>query len=75
MVESRSIERHVDVLFEPDHDGVWFYLALSFNGEDVVIDTGTLNNLVPHPDDMTRLIPVPHFTVRCLKRRHRNEHA
>jgi hypothetical protein len=53
----------VDVLFEPDHDGVWFYLALSFNGEDVVIDTGTLNNLVPHPDDTTRLIPVP--TVQC----------
>jgi len=37
--------------------------ALSFNGEDVVIDTGTLNNLVPHPDDTTRLIPVP--TVQC----------
>ena len=33
--------------------------ALSFNGEDVVIDTGTLNNLVPHPDATTRLIPVP----------------
>lgn len=49
MVETRSIERHVDGLFELDHDGVWFYLALSFNGEDVVIDTGTLNNLVPHP--------------------------
>ena len=37
--------------------------ALSFNGEDVVIDTGTLNSLVPHPDDVTRLIPVP--TVQC----------
>ncbi len=37
--------------------------ALSFNGEDVVIDTGTLNNLVPHPDDTTRLIPVP--TIQC----------
>jgi len=37
--------------------------ALSFNGEDVVIDTGTLNNLVPHPDTSTRLIPVP--TVLC----------
>jgi cytochrome b6-f complex iron-sulfur subunit len=37
--------------------------ALSFNGENVVIDTGTLNNLVPHPDDTTRLIPVP--TVQC----------
>jgi cytochrome b6-f complex iron-sulfur subunit len=33
--------------------------ALSFNGEDVMIDTGTLNNLVPHPDATTRLIPVP----------------
>jgi cytochrome b6-f complex iron-sulfur subunit len=33
--------------------------ALSFNGENVVIDTGTLNNLVPHPDATTRLIPVP----------------
>ncbi len=33
--------------------------ALSFTGEDVVIDTGTLNNLVPHPDATTRLIPVP----------------
>jgi len=37
--------------------------ALSFNGEDVVIDTGTLNNKVPHPDATTRLIPVP--TVQC----------
>ncbi len=37
--------------------------ALSFNGEDVIIDTGTLNNLVPHPDDTTRLIPIP--TVQC----------
>jgi hypothetical protein len=63
VVETRSIERHVDGLFELDHDGVWFYLALSFNGEDVVIDTGTLNNLVLHPDDTTRLIPVP--TVQC----------
>ncbi len=33
--------------------------ALSFNGEDVVVDTGTLNNLVPHPDETTRLIPLP----------------
>jgi cytochrome b6-f complex iron-sulfur subunit len=33
--------------------------ALSFNGEDVVIDTGTLNNKVPHPDGTTLLIPVP----------------
>jgi len=37
--------------------------TLSFNGEDVVIDTGTLNNQVPHPDDTTRLIPVP--TIQC----------
>src|SRR5437763_7132810 len=37
--------------------------ALSFNGEDVVIDTGTLNNLVPHPDATTLLISVP--TVVC----------
>jgi len=33
--------------------------ALSFNGEDVLIDTGALNNLVPHPDATTRLIQVP----------------
>jgi len=37
--------------------------ALSFNGDDVLIDTGTLNARVPHPDDTTRLIPVP--TVQC----------
>jgi cytochrome b6-f complex iron-sulfur subunit len=37
--------------------------ALSFNGEDVVVDTGTLGNTVPHPDATTRLIPVP--TVQC----------
>ena len=37
--------------------------ALSFNGENVVIDTGTLKNLVPHPDASTRLIPVP--TALC----------
>ena len=37
--------------------------ALSFDGENVIIDTGTLNNLVPHPDETTRLIPVP--TVQC----------
>ena len=37
--------------------------ALSFDGEHVIIDTGTLNNLVPHPDETTRLIPVP--TVQC----------
>lgn len=33
--------------------------ALSFNGDVVMIDTGSLNNLVPHPDAITRLIPVP----------------
>src|SRR5260370_32093916 len=37
--------------------------ALSFNGEDVVVDTQTLNNTVPHPDFTTRLISVP--TVLC----------
>jgi cytochrome b6-f complex iron-sulfur subunit len=37
--------------------------ALSFNGEDVVVDTGILNNTVLHPDATTRLIPVP--TVQC----------
>ena len=37
--------------------------ALSFNGEDVVVDTGTLNNTVPHPDATTLLIPVP--TTQC----------
>jgi len=37
--------------------------ALSLNGEDVVINTGTLNNLVPHPDATTRLISVP--PVQC----------
>ena len=37
--------------------------ALSFDGENVIIDTGTLNNTVPHPDTTTLLIPVP--TVQC----------
>jgi cytochrome b6-f complex iron-sulfur subunit len=37
--------------------------ALSFDGENVVVDTGTINNMVPHPDATTRLIPVP--TVQC----------
>ena len=37
--------------------------ALSFNGEDVVVDTATLNNLVPHPDATTRLISIP--TALC----------
>jgi cytochrome b6-f complex iron-sulfur subunit len=37
--------------------------SMSFNGEDVVVDTGSLNNKVPHPDPTTRLIAVP--TVQC----------
>jgi cytochrome b6-f complex iron-sulfur subunit len=37
--------------------------ALTFNGEDVVIDTGTLNNRVTRPDATTLLIPVP--PVQC----------
>lgn len=37
--------------------------ALSFSGEDVVVDTGTLNNKVPHPDQTTRLISLP--KVQC----------
>jgi cytochrome b6-f complex iron-sulfur subunit len=32
---------------------------LSFNGENVLVDTGTLNNTVPHPDASTLLIQVP----------------
>jgi cytochrome b6-f complex iron-sulfur subunit len=34
-----------------------------FEGEEVFVDTGTLNNKVPHPDATTRLIPVP--PVQC----------
>ena len=30
-----------------------------FVGEEVFVDTGTLNNKVPHPDTTTRLIAVP----------------
>ncbi|MBV8695305.1 MAG: ubiquinol-cytochrome c reductase iron-sulfur subunit [Chloroflexi bacterium] len=37
--------------------------ALSFSGEDVVVDTGSLNNSVPHPDVTTRLIAPP--SVLC----------
>ena len=37
--------------------------ALSFSGENVLVDTGTLNNTVPHPDATTLLIPVP--KVQC----------
>jgi cytochrome b6-f complex iron-sulfur subunit len=33
--------------------------AFSFSGGDVQVDTGTLNNKVPHPDATTRLIAVP----------------
>lgn len=32
---------------------------LVFSGEDVIVDTGTLNNKVPHPDSTTRLIAPP----------------
>ncbi|MBA2396010.1 MAG: Rieske 2Fe-2S domain-containing protein [Ktedonobacteraceae bacterium] len=37
--------------------------ALTFSGEDIIVDTGTLNNTVPHPDQTTRLIAPP--TVEC----------
>ncbi len=37
--------------------------AFHFEGEDVVVDTGVLNNHVPHPDATTRLIPIP--PVQC----------
>lgn len=37
--------------------------SLSFSGEDVVVDTGTLKDNVPHPDTTTRIIPEP--TVQC----------
>ncbi len=33
--------------------------AFHFQGADVVVDTGTLNNHVPHPDATTRLIAPP----------------
>src|SRR5260221_80714 len=36
--------------------------ALSFNGENVLVDTGTLNNMVPHPDTTTLLIQVPNVS-------------
>lgn len=36
---------------------------LSFQGENVVVNTGVLNNKVPHPDQSTRLLAVP--TVQC----------
>lgn len=37
--------------------------AFHFERENVIVDTGTLNNRVPHPDPTTRLIPAP--TVQC----------
>jgi cytochrome b6-f complex iron-sulfur subunit len=37
--------------------------ALTFSGEDITVDTGVLNNTVPHPDTTTRLITPP--TVLC----------
>lgn len=36
---------------------------LSFSGENVIVDTGALNQAVPHPETTTRLIAVP--TVQC----------
>ena len=39
VVENWSVDLHMDGLFAINHHGVWFYLARSFNGEDVVIDT------------------------------------
>lgn len=36
--------------------------ALSFDGENVLVDTGTLNNMVPHPDASTLLIQVPNVS-------------
>ena len=33
--------------------------ALSFSGDSVVVDTGSLTNTVPHPDATTRINPVP----------------
>ncbi|MDQ2904350.1 MAG: Rieske 2Fe-2S domain-containing protein [Chloroflexota bacterium] len=32
---------------------------ISFSGSDVVVDTGTANTKVPHPDASTRIIPEP----------------
>jgi cytochrome b6-f complex iron-sulfur subunit len=37
--------------------------VVSFSGSDVIVDTGTVNTKVPHPDQTTRLIPVP--SVLC----------
>ncbi|MBA2284037.1 MAG: ubiquinol-cytochrome c reductase iron-sulfur subunit [Ktedonobacteraceae bacterium] len=32
---------------------------LSFSGDEVMVDTGTVNTKVPHPDASTRIIPEP----------------
>jgi cytochrome b6-f complex iron-sulfur subunit len=37
--------------------------SITFSGEDVVVDTAIVNTKVPHPDQTTRLIPVP--SVEC----------
>jgi cytochrome b6-f complex iron-sulfur subunit len=37
--------------------------AISLNGTDVIVSTGTLNNTVQHPDASTQLIAIP--TVAC----------
>jgi len=36
---------------------------MSFNGDQVVVNTGAINDKVPHPDATTLLIPAP--TVAC----------
>jgi len=36
---------------------------ISFSGDDVIVNTGVINNTVLHPDATTRLIPVPN--VQC----------
>jgi cytochrome b6-f complex iron-sulfur subunit len=36
---------------------------MSLDGDNVVVDTGTLNNTVPHPDATTRIIAPP--SVQC----------
>lgn len=33
--------------------------SIAFQGDNVVVDTGTLNSKVPHPDTTTRLIAAP----------------
>ncbi len=37
--------------------------TISFSGENINVNTGMLNNKVPHPDNTTRLIAVP--TILC----------